>query len=50
MAAASAVSGYFFARMGAGGFALMAVPALAGLIAAILLHRFSFLPQHRGID
>lgn len=50
MAAASAASGYFYAQAGAAGFAAMIVPALAGLIAAVVLHRISFLPRTSGID
>ena len=50
MAIASAVSGYFFARIGAGGFAIMIVPAVLGLAAAIALHRVSPLPPAKEID
>jgi PPP family 3-phenylpropionic acid transporter len=50
MAAASAVSGYFYARIGAGGFAMMVVPAVCGLGAAVLLHRVQALPQAGKID
>jgi PPP family 3-phenylpropionic acid transporter len=50
MAAASAVSGYFFARIGVGGFAIMIVPALLGLIAAIALWRVSPLTPAEKIE
>jgi PPP family 3-phenylpropionic acid transporter len=50
MAAASAVSGYFYARIGAGGFAVMILPALCGLGAAVLLHRVQGLPRREKID
>ncbi|MHA6287099.1 MFS transporter [Maricaulis sp. CAU 1757] len=49
MAAASAASGYFFARIGVAGFAIMAVPGIAGLLAAVWLARISALPPPRGI-
>ena len=50
MALASAVSGYFFARLGTAGFAIMILPAAAGLAAALLLHRVSTLPSRKEID
>jgi PPP family 3-phenylpropionic acid transporter len=50
MALASAVSGYFFAQIGTAGFAIMILPAAAGLAAAILLHRVSALPRTNKID
>lgn len=50
MAAASAVSGYFFARIGVGGFAIMIVPAVLGLMAAIALWRVSPLTPTQKID
>ena len=50
MAAMSAVSGYFYSRMGAGGFALMILPAICGLAAAVWLHRVQALPQAGKID
>lgn len=50
MAAASAVSGYFYARIGAGGFAIMVIPAVCGLAAAVLLHRVQALPRPEKIN
>ncbi|MBR9825859.1 MAG: MFS transporter [Alphaproteobacteria bacterium] len=50
MALAAAVSGYFYAWVGVGGFALMLFPSIIGLIAAIALHRVSALPQREKID
>ena len=50
MAIASAVSGYFFARLGTTGFAIMILPAAAGLVAALLLSRNSALPRADKID
>jgi PPP family 3-phenylpropionic acid transporter len=50
MAAASAVSGYFYARIGAGGFAMMVIPAVCGLAAAVFLHRVQALPRAEKID
>lgn len=49
MAAASAASGYFYAQIGAGGFAVMIVPAFLGLVAAIALHRVSALPPRENM-
>ena len=50
MAIAAAVSGYFFARLGTTGFAVMILPAAAGLAVALLLHRNSVLPRAGDID
>jgi PPP family 3-phenylpropionic acid transporter len=50
MAAASAASGYFFARIGAGGFAVMIIPAVCGLVAAVFLHRLQGLPGPGKFD
>jgi len=50
MAAASAVSGYFYARVGAGGFAMMVIPAVCGLAAAVFLHRVQALPRAEKFD
>jgi PPP family 3-phenylpropionic acid transporter len=50
MALASAASGYFYARIGIAGFAVMILPALVGLAAAIALHRVSALPHHSKLD
>jgi PPP family 3-phenylpropionic acid transporter len=50
MAAMSALSGYFYAQMGAAGFAAMILPAICGLGAALFLHRVQALPQREKID
>lgn len=50
LALASAVSGYFFAQLGTAGFAIMIIPAAAGLVAALLLLRVSAFPRHDEID
>lgn len=50
MALVSAVSGYFYAWAGIGGFAIMLIPSAIGLFAAIALHRVSSLPQREKID
>ena len=50
MAAASAASGYFYAQLGAGGFAIMIIPALCGLVAAVFLYRQQALPGPAKID
>ncbi len=50
MAASAAASGYFYAWIGIGGFAVMLVPSALGLFAAIALHRVSSLPSVKKID
>jgi PPP family 3-phenylpropionic acid transporter len=50
MALASAASGYFYARIGISGFALMILPSALGLGAAIALHRISSLPPRQKLD
>lgn len=50
MALAAAVSGYFYAWVGIGGFAIMIIPSAIGLVAAIALHHVSALPHHKEID
>lgn len=50
MVIVSAASGYLYARIGAAGFAAMMVPAILGLILALLLSRQSALPKSGKMD